>query len=301
MIVNPAAAGGRAGRRLGDIGALLGAAGVDCEIQPTLHPGHATQLARAAIREGRPAVVAAGGDGTLNEVANGFFEGGAPIPTGCALGILPLGSGGDFRRSFGMTTDLGAAARVIAAGRRRRIDAGRATYATGGDRAVRHFINIADAGIGGEVVARVNRSSKPLGGTVAFYLASVRALATWRNRPVHVTVDRESRDLTAQQVVVANGQYFGGGMRMAPEAQPDDGLFDVILVGDVGMVENVRGLSRIRSGTHLQGGGRFEILRGARVEVSSQHEILIDLDGEQPGRLPALFEVMPQALDLIVP
>ena len=301
VVVNPASAGGRTAGRLDAIAARLGGHGIEFELLKTDRPGHATLLAREAVRRNVPAVVAAGGDGTINEVANGFFEAGRPIPTGSALGILPLGSGGDFRRTFGMPVDLDAAAAVVAAGRKRRIDAGRATFATDSGDAVRIFVNIADAGIGGEVVAHVNRSSKPLGGTVAFNVAAVRALLGWRNRPVRVDVDGAIRHLVSQQVVVANCQYFGSGMRMAPDALPDDGLFDVILVGDVGVIDNVRGLSSIRAGTHLRAGGKFEVLRGRRVTVTSPHAIPLDLDGEQPGRLPATFEVIPQALDLLVP
>jgi diacylglycerol kinase family enzyme len=185
----------------------------------------------------------------------------------------------------------------------RRIDAGRVVFRTpSGSQGTLFFVNIADAGLGGEVVHRVNHGFKLLGGPVTFALASVVSLLRWRNKPMTVTIDGERREMVGQQVVVANCQYFGGGMRMAPEAVPDDGLFDVITVGDVGMVENVRGLSRIRAGTHLEvGNPKLHIRRGRRVEVESPEPVRLDVDGEQPGWLPAVFQVVPAAIELVVP
>jgi YegS/Rv2252/BmrU family lipid kinase len=270
----------------------------------TSGPGEATRIAREAVRQGRPAVVAAGGDGTINEVVNGFFEDGKQIPTDTRFGVLPLGTGGDFRRTFGIPLDPEAAARILAGGRERVIDAGRATVALpGGGSAVRHFVNIADAGIGGDVVDRVNHSSKALGGDATFMLASLISLLRWKNRPMKARIDGELFELpAAQQVVIANCRFFGSGMMMAPDADPTDGLFDVVLVGDVGMIENLRGLSKIKAGKHLQERNpKLTVVRGRRVEVESPAEVRVEMDGEQPGLLPASFEIMPGALRLLVP
>ena len=304
VIVNPASAGGGTGRRWAEVESRLRAAGLEVDARLTTHPMHAAELAREGIREGRRVVASAGGDGTLNEVVNGFLDqGGEPATAGTALGLVPLGSGGDFRRSFGIPLDPVEAVRLLLSGPTRRIDAGRVSFPDHDGRPqVRHFINIADAGIGGEVVNRVNRSSKRLGADATFMLASVASLLSWRNRPMRVTADGQVRDLVAQQVVVANCQYFGSGMRMAPMADPSDGMFDIILVGDVGMVENVRGLSKIKSGTHLEENNpKLESMRARRVEVTSPDAVRLDLDGEQPGLLPAVFEIVPAAIDLIVP
>jgi YegS/Rv2252/BmrU family lipid kinase len=261
-------------------------------------------MARDAVKEGRPAVVAAGGDGTINEVVNGFFEADATSVSDTRFGVLPLGTGGDFRRTFGIDSDPEAAARVLAAGREKVIDAGRATVALpGGGTVTRHFINIADAGIGGDVVDRVNHSSKILGGDLSFLLASLVSLMRWKNRPMRATVDGEVFDMSAaQQVVIANCRFFGSGMMMAPGADPSDGLFDVIMVGDVGIVENIRGLAKIKAGKHLdEDNPKLTLVRGRKVEVTSPAQVLVEMDGEQPGQLPASFEIMPSALRMIVP
>jgi YegS/Rv2252/BmrU family lipid kinase len=248
-------------------------------------------------------VVAVGGDGTLNEVLNGFFHNGAPVPTTSKLAMLPLGTGGDFRRTLRIPLDAKEAVDVIANGTPRRLDAGCVTYADhNGSTAVRHFINIADAGMGGEVVHRVNTGTKVLGGATTFMLASALTLLGWKNKPMTVVVDGSTIDIVAQQVVVANCQYFGGGMRMAPSAKPTDGVFDVILVGDVGKLETARQMGNIRNGTHLdQHNPKIQLMYGKRISVSSPARVRIDLDGEQPGMLPALFEIQPGAIEFIAP
>jgi diacylglycerol kinase (ATP) len=304
VVVNPASGGGRTRRRWPAVEKELAAAGVDFQVAFTGGPGDATRIARKAVHEGRALVVAAGGDGTISETAAGFFADGEPIPgVTTRLGILPTGTGGDFRRTFGIPIAAAAAARVLAAGHTRRIDAGRVDYLDhSGHPELRYFVNIADAGLGGEVVHRVNTGPKALPGPVTFYLASVRSLLAYRNRRMAVTVDGLRREVVAQQVVVANCQYFGGGMRMAPMADPGDGLLDVIVIGDVNALENARGLGRIRKGTHLDGHNpKFQLYRGHKVHVESEEPTRLDVDGEQPGFLPATFEVIPGALELVVP
>lgn len=301
VIVNPASAGGRTAREWPNIAATLRQAGLDFDSALTTSPLEATTLARNAVREGRELVVAAGGDGTISEAAAGFFEDGRRIDSPTRFGILPTGTGGDFRRTFDIPGDVAAAARILVEGEARRIDAGLVTYT---DNEGRHvplpFVNIADAGLGGEVVYRVNNGAKF--GPATFTVASLLSLLSFRNAPVTVDVDGERVELVAQQVVVANGQYFGGGMRMAPMADPGDGLLDVILVGDVSILETVRGLGQVRSGTHLLAGNpKWSHRRGRRVEVRSPRPLRLDVDGEDPGMLPAVFEVVPGALTLMVP
>lgn len=303
VIVNPASGGGSTGKRWERLAGTLLAAGLKFETALTTRPAEATEIARRGIREGRRIIAAAGGDGTLNEVANGFFANGEPIPTETALALVPLGTGGDFRRTFDLPQGAARVAGLLVRGQTRVIDAGRARYrGHAGGEEVRAFVNIADAGIGGEVVDLVNRSSKRLGGDLTFMLASVRSLLAWRNKPMSVDVDGEKRELKAQQVVAANCRYFGSGMHVAPMADPSDGLLDFLLIGDLGVMENVRGLSKIKAGRHLEDGNpKWEVLRGRRLEVSSPERVRVDLDGEQPGFLPASFEVVPAALNLVVP
>lgn len=247
-------------------------------------------------------VVAVGGDGTLNEVVNGFFHNGAPLPTTSKLAMVPLGTGGDFRRTLKIPLDAREAVQILTTGIPRRLDAGCVTYqAHDGTTAMRHFINIADAGIGGEVVHRVNTGSKILGGAT-FTLTSLTTLLSWKNKPMTVVVDGNTYQALAQQVVIANCEYFGGGMRMAPTASPTDGVFDVILVRDVGRIDTLLGLSRVRTGKHLdEGNPNWQLMYGKKISVSSTEAVRIDLDGEQPGMLPALFEIQPGSIEFITP
>ena len=282
----------------------LPSSGLPYEVAFTTQPFHATEIAQRAVLESRPVVVAVGGDGTLNEVVNGFFRNGAPLPTASKLAMVPLGSGGDFRRTLRIPLDPKQAIDVLKTGLVRRLDAGCVTYQTAdGGTALRHFINIADAGLGGEVVYRVNRGSKRLG-SQTYAVGSALSILSYSNKPMTVIVDGQTHELAkAQQVIVANCQYFGGGMRVAPRAVPDDGRLDVVIAGDLGMWENLRGLSEIRKGTHLDSGHHPKISHAlaSRVEVSSPELVRVDADGEQPGLLPAVFEVVPAALEVVCP
>lgn len=302
FIVNPASGGGRSGREWAAIEGWLPSTGIPFEIVMTTRPLEATEIAERAVRESRPVVVAVGGDGTVNEVVNGFFHNGAPIPTTSRMAMVPLGTGGDFRRTLNIPLDHRAAMEVLKTGIPRRLDAGCVTYrAHDGSTAVRHFINIADAGLGGEVVHSVNSGRKRLG-SATFTLTSFMALMRWKNKRMNVVVDGASHDIKAQQVVVANCQYFGGGMRMAPTASPTDGVFDVILVGNAGKLETIRGLGTIRNGAHLDvHNPNIQLMYGKRISVSSPEQVRIDLDGEDPGTLPALFEIQPSAIEFITP
>jgi len=260
-------------------------------------------MAQRAVLQSRPVVVAVGGDGTLNEVVNGFFRNGAPIPTTSKLAMVPLGTGGDFRRTLRIPIDPKQAVDVLRTGLVRRLDAGCVTYQTSdGTTAVRHFINIADAGLGGEVVYKVNRGSKRLG-SLTYKVGSGLALLTYKNKPMTMVIDGSTHELAhAQQVVVANCQFFGGGMQMAPSASPTDGVFDVIVVKDAGKIETMRGINDFLAGKHLDNGNpKIELLYGKRISVSSPEKVRIDLDGEDVGFLPALFEIQPSAIEFITP
>lgn len=303
IICNPASGGGRTGRSWHEIASRVRSAGVDFDDALTTCPGEATELARAAAAEGRRLVVVAGGDGTVNEVANGLLraaEQGAVAPR---LGVLPTGTGGDFRRSFGIPDDLAAAARVLREGRTRRIDAGRIACVDGEGRdQLMHFVNIASAGIGAEVMRRVRHGPRVINGEVTIQLASLTVLLRWRNRRIRALIDEERLEVVAQQVVVANCQYYGGGMRVAPRAVPDDGLLDVLVVGDVNLLDNARGMPKLRSGTHLdEENPKLTYRRARRVELESAELVRVEVDGELPGGLPATFEVVPGALELVVP
>ncbi|TME19288.1 MAG: diacylglycerol kinase family lipid kinase [Chloroflexi bacterium] len=301
VIVNPAAAAGRVGRSWPRVAATLREAGLKFAEALTTGPGEATTIAREAVKQSQPLVVALGGDGTLNEVLNGFFEGGEPIPTESVLGLVPFGTGGDTRRTLGIPADIAGAARILVEGRPRRLDAGRVRV----DGKTLHFIDVAEAGLGAVVSDQVNRAPKYLGGKASFYIGTLRGLLAWRHQLMHVVVDGSApRELLAQGVAIANCQYYGGGMRIAPDALPDDGLFDVVIRGGIGTVEGLLNFGKLYDGSYAKNAKlmeKIEIIRGKRIEITSPESVLVQVEGEVVGKLPAVFEMMPAAISFMVP
>jgi YegS/Rv2252/BmrU family lipid kinase len=242
-------------------------------------------------------VVAVGGDGTLNETVNGILLAGRRAE----LATLPIGTGMDFVRTYGIPKRFDDAVRVALSGRSREIDAGRVRYRSwSGDEAERFYANVGSAGMSGAVAQRANSMSKALGGKATFFYALVRVFATWRNSVLEVAWEGGSRRAPMHDVVVANGQWHGGGMWLAPEAQPDDGLLDVLLIGDITRPDFARSALRIYRGTHLSH-PKVDLVRTPWVTIDAGAPLPIELDGEQPGTTPARFSVMPRALSLRVP
>lgn len=304
MIVNPRSQGGRLGKRWHEVAETLGRA-FPFDEAITQGPGDATRLVREALRAGAERIVAIGGDGTVNEVVNGFFDDGVALAPDASLGVIPYGTGGDFRRSLHLPTELADAAAVIAANHRTRIDVGKLAYtAASGARETRMFANIASFGVSGVVDRLVNESGKKLGGKLSFLLATARATWSYKNQRVQLVFDDKDRvELTINTVAVANGRFFGGGMLVAPDAELDDGAFDVISIGDLGFGELLTSGRRLYKGTHLAmdkvSARRARVVEAEPIEPGAVVEL--DVDGENPGRLPARFELVPAALWMVVP
>jgi len=217
------------------------------------------------------------------------------------LATLPIGTGMDFVRTYGIPKRFDDAVRAAVQGTTREIDAVRVRYRTwGGEEDERFCANVGSVGMSGAVAQRANGMSKALGGRVTFFYALVRVFATWRNSEVRVRWADGSRTGPMHDVVVANGQWHGGGMWLAPEASPDDGLFDVLLIGDITKPDFVRSALRIYRGTHLTH-PKVDLVKTPWVEVEADDALPIELDGEQPGTTPARFEIVPRALRLRVP
>jgi len=304
ILVNPASAGGKTLRRWPDILAALRAARVPITPRLTAYAGEATVLTREALGNGVRRVVAVGGDGTLNEVVNGCFtDSGEAIADDVTVGLIPSGTGGDFaRRTLRLSDDPARNARLLVDGSTRLIDVGRVEFSNG---TVRYFVNIADCGIGGEVVARVNRSpfkGGGLRGTAVFLGTSLATLMRFGGRDATIDIDGHVIRRRVQQVVVANGRAFGGGMLVAPDAKPDDGLFDVVVVAEMGRIQGLRAVPALYRGKHLQHRA-IEVRRGRVVSVrpESGDELLFDVEGEQVGRAPATITCMPRALRIVAP
>ncbi len=308
IIVNPRSQGGRLGKRWSELADTIGRAFPFDEVM-TQGPGDATTLTRDALRGGAERIVAMGGDGTINEVVNGFFDAaGKPIAPDASFALIPFGTGGDFRRTFDLPTEIAEAAAVIAANHRRKIDVGRLSFIstsgeTSGQRVHRMFANIASFGISGVVDRLVNKSGKKLG-RLSFMAAAARATWSYTNQRVQLVFDGKDRvEATINTVAIANGRYFGGAMKIAPHAEPDDGLFDVVSLGDFGFGDVLKSGRRLYSGTHLQMAKvttrRAKVVEAESIEPSAIVEL--DIDGEAPGKLPARFEIVPASLWIVVP
>lgn len=303
FILNPSSAAGATRRRFERVRGRFQSVLPQMEVRLTERPEHATELARDAVSAGAAAVIAVGGDGTNNEVINGFFdEGGERIPSPTAFGVVTSGTGGDFRRTFGWAIDPEKDLERIERGQRRRIDVGRVRYTKrDGSDGVRFFVNIGSFGMSGAIVNMVNTSTKALGAKGSFMTATVRNMLSYKPPRVRLCVDGgEGEELGITTVAVANGQYFGGGMWIAPEARCDDGSFELVVIRDASLGFWLKNGLKIYSGSHKS--LREVLCRGCRTvraEAVGDIEVLLELDGEQPGRLPATFEVLPNAVELI--
>ncbi len=297
VIANPRSGQRKVAAELPEIERRLTEAGLRYRIARTAYPGHATEIARDALRDGARYLVAAGGDGTVHEVVNGMLTDGGPAAADAVLGVVPAGSGCDFVRSFGLPGDAVQAVGHLTGDRVRAIDVGVAGYATGAGERTRYFPNIAEAGLGGAVVARAATLPARLGG--ARYLCGFwLTLPGFRPATVRVEADGREYQWRAHNVVVANCRFYGGGMQISPKSEPDDGLLDVLVM--VGPKSDAfTTLPRVYRGTHLPHRNIVE-LRGRRVRIETDPPFRIEADGETLGHTPVTFEVRPGALRLKV-
>ncbi len=299
-VANPEAGNGRARRYARRLERALREARLPIAIRYTTAPFDGVRLTREAIEAGATTVLAIGGDGTVNEVANGFLGGGRSNRD-VALAIAPVGTGTDFAKTIHQTAEPGEVLARLRRDDRRPIDAGLVDYTDlQGRAASRYFMNIAEFGSGGAVVEKVNRTTKVLGGRMSFLLAILSTLPKYRNRGVRWRIDGGSwAEARVNNFIVANGRYFGGGLMPAPRAEVDDGQFDVVVIGDIDFKTVRRHLGDLRKGTHL--GLEFvSSSRGNLLETDRTELAYIDLDGELVGVDPTRFLCLPKAIDLVV-
>ncbi len=305
VVVNPASAGGRTARRWPAIRRALDAAGLRYTAHDTLGRGDAAELTRTAIRDrGIRRVVAVGGDGTLNEVVNGCFdEEGRPLAPDLTLGVVSSGTGTDFRRALGLPSDPVAAARLLGSAVPRPIDIGRAVFRDGSQRL---FLNVASCGISADVVSRVERHRHRGVGMwrrAAFLRAAVAALLVDSKHDIELTIDSETRRLRVEEVAIANGRDYGGGMRIAPQARIDDGLLDVAIVGDISRAGALRAIPRLYRGTHGSHPA-VTMLQARSIRISptgAAEPPPVETDGERVGTAPVEITVLPGALRILAP
>jgi diacylglycerol kinase (ATP) len=288
FLVNPASANGSTGKRWPKLEQRAAELGLVGETVLSERRGHLADAARDAP-DGTLLVVV-GGDGTLNEVVNGVAGKDAEIA------VLPAGTGQDFGRTHGIPARFDDAVRLVLEGEPRTIDLGRVTCSDG----ERWFANVGSVGMSGAVAARANGMSKALGGRTTFFYALVREFLGWRNTEVTVTLDDEERRGPMHDVILANGRWHGGGMKLAPDASWNDGLFDVVLIGDVNKLDFVTTAPKLYSGKHVNH-PKIEVLRSRTVSVDAPVRLPIGVEGEPIGTTPARFEIVPGALRVRVP
>ena len=294
-IVNPHAAAGRVAHLWPDVAHRLESRLGPMAVRFTEHVGHAIDLARELLREGCNRMFVAGGDGTVNEVANGFFDRGRPLQPDAALAILPVGRGSDLCRTLGIPHSLRDAIDVLAAGVVRRIDIGHARYhAHDGEAQERLFVNIASFGLGGDAAARARAASYPR--------AIFQAVLHQQSRQVHIRLDAPAEELSlpVSDVAVGNGRFQAGGIQVCPAASPDDGLFDVTVVEPFGLLELVRALRLLFSG-NIYRHPKVRHYRTAGLSAGSADIVPLELDGEPLGTLPVEITLLPRCLPVVAP
>ena len=297
LICNARSGRGGVGKALPEVRSHLEERGLEYEVRHTERRGHATEIARAALENGSRFLVAVGGDGTVHEVVNGMIAEDRAIKPDAVLGVVAAGTGSDFIKTFGIPAMPGHAVAHLDGPESFTIDIGKITYQQDGVEVVRYFPNIAEAGLGAAVVARAERLPRWLGPTVYFF-------AFWltirKHKKVDVVVDLVDRKFEGpiNNLVVANGQFFGGGMKIAPKAAPTDGLLD-IQIESVSKREAIAIVPKIYKGEHVPHPDIKEAKR-VRCSITSERPLPIEADGEVLGTTPATFEVLKDAIRLKV-
>lgn len=307
IIVNPHSAGGSTREKWAGMASDIRAHFGPFSIAFTKGPGDAVSIAERAANSGRKFIIACGGDGTANETANGILRSGKDVE----FGIIPSGTGGDFRRALGLPLSTRETAAALRTGVTRKIDVGKVTFtAHDGSDAERYFLNVSSVGLAASILERVKASKaaswlpiESLRGTVNYAVSTLQEIAELEPFAVRVQFDyKEPRTIQSIALCVANSRYFGGGMMIAPEARLNDDLFDVVNIGDIGTARILLNSYTLYRGTHLglsEVGSTFA--RRIHVESSDGSEIHIETDGELPGRLPAIYEIIPNALKVRIP
>ena len=302
VILNPASGGGKTGRnRAAILNALATVLDRPFSLEVTRRPYEAAELARTAVEAGCGLIIAAGGDGTIQEVVNGFFRDGAALNPACRLGIISTGTGRGFAQSLRLPQDLDGQCRILARGRTRSLDVGQAEFtAPDGTMGRRYFVNECQAGIGGDVVRALGIAGKKLGGRAAFGLSTLAAACRVPNRTVTAAVDDgPPRTGSFLGIIAANGPIMAGGMKLLPSADTGDGRFDILFMGAQSRFQRFRNFPRIYSGRHLDR-PQFSQIRGATLTLSSESDVPFEADGELLGRLPCRIDIRPAAIPVCV-
>ena len=296
LIVNPAAGAGKTARKWPEIMGILNHIGLRFEHDLTEAPGHAIELAKSAVQKGYGLVVSVGGDGTINEVVNGLH--GAGNISDVILGVISTGTGSDYIRTLGIPHHYRDACHCLLQPKKISVDIGIVEYANNGQMVRRAFVSFAGMGFAAEIARATKQKYKRLNGTASYLLGLLSTLLTYKNKEVSITVDGEVEETSVCTVLINNGRYGGGGMLTAPDADFTDGLFDVLVIGDLSKPDLLWSLPRVYRGTHLTH-PKVTIRRASEIEIRSVKPMPLQADGELLGSGSARFNILPSALNII--
>jgi len=270
--------------------------GLKFEFDVTEARGHAVELARTAIQKGYKLIVSVGGDGTINEIVNGLHASGSMKDV--ELGVISTGTGGDFGKTLGISKNWPQACQQLLNPERLKTDIGLIELDKAGKICKRVFVNFAGMGFDAEIVKATTVRFKKLGGLPAYLMGLSTTLFNYRNKNVTLLLDGTVQRYRACTVVVTNGKYGGGSMFLSPNARIDDGLLDVVIIGDIDKFDLIRSLPRIYRGTHLTH-PKVKTARVKTIELSSVEPASIQADGELIGESAAKLTVLPGALTIL--
>ena len=297
LIVNPTAGAGRTAKKWPYIKALLKNTGLRFEHDITEAPGHAIELAKSAVNKGYKLVVSVGGDGTINEIVNGIYATGDMKDV--ELGIIGTGTGSDYIRTIGVSKYYQESCHHLMNPMKKSVDLGLVEFTDNGQPVKRIFANFAGLGFDAEVVQATTKKFKNFGGKPAYLMGLLSTFTTYKNHQIQITINGQTKNHKVCTIVMSNGKYGGGSMLLAPDADPIDGLFDVVIIGDVSKPDLLWSLPRIYKGTHLTH-PKVAVERTNMITISSDEPMSIQADGDLVGKAPARFTVLPSALNILV-
>ena len=299
VIVNPNAGNGKGKKDWDKISLLLKKAELSFDVEFTERKGHAIILTLDAISSGFRKIITVGGDGTLNEVVNGVFTNKSCPPAEIIQALIPVGTGNDWGRMFGIPLDYGKAIKIITDNKTLLHDIGTISFYNGTEKSIRYFINIAGLGFESVVVRKTNiQKDKGHGGKLIYFYNLLTSLLSYKNTKAEITIDGEITHADVFSLNVGNGRYCGGGMRQTPRAVPTDGLLDVTIINGMGKFEIIRNLKILYNGRILQH-PKIDGYKCKNISVSSEAAMYAESDGESLGQTPAEFGIIPDALKIV--
>jgi diacylglycerol kinase (ATP) len=296
LIVNPTAGAGKTVRYLPHILELVESINLDFDYQLTESPGHAVEIAQLAVKDGYRVVISVGGDGTINEVVNGLYSTGDI--SNVSLGIISTGTGADYIRTLGIPRPYREACKRFTDPVTVKADLGLVECVHNGQSINRVYVNFAGLGFDAEIVRATTQTFKMLGDRPSYLMGLLSTLALYKNRSIDLEIDGEATDRKICTVMMSNGKYGGGGMLTAPNADPYDGLFDVVIIGDLSKPDLLWSLPMIYKGTHLSH-PKVSVQRAKDVKINTGKNMSVQADGDLIGETPARFKILPGVLNVI--